>query len=423
MNDYHENVSHVDLNNAATMKPKTNKHSQWDTRISSIGECAWRKFSDSLTYTNIARILILAIFFSLVLISISQCTYRPTQIQGDLVVDRILFKTIGAGNDGQIETPPINALDVKLSNFDSIELKSMSVDGIAQHETEPQSTKIFPQNFPCLDHILIEPDDQNHGLTLDEIQIPGGSNVILELTNSLSQSLKLRIQSEEDNVKPYVVLPANGALKFALIPKNNCDKKWEGIPTVARPARNGLMVIWGSKSKPLEITMLLDPKKLSKIFPQKGVSVSDLKFYKNGPIAEIESSLSGPGTITYPDLPGKEKLDLEENDRLDLTPLSVFRIESIGLRRCSALGNIYSGSLIVNSGPDCWSLRARFAGQAKKFCIRPVGGTSLRDARANLLEQLMASKILIAWGAFCSGVIVLLLTWLQVFPPKNRKAK
>ena len=375
------------------MRRKPNNRSRKGVQENSFSKRLYYKFSDRLTLTRIAWFLLVAMFLSIVAIAVLHFTHYRTQIHAELVVDRVLFKAMDASHGGGIDMPSINAREVKLSNFDSIEFASMGLELIPLPKDERQNFTNTRQNFPCLDHLRIKPLSPDRTLTLDELRIPGGSKVALEIMPGLTPSLKLRIQSEGDAVKPYVSIPAHTEFEFAAIPRNYCDEKGKNIPNTSKEAVNGYIGIWGSKSKPIEITMSVDANELPRIFPNEGAGITDLKFYKNAiPTNSAgqkpESSLVGQGEITYPDLK-KEKLSLQTSDLLVFGKSDDFRFENVELRPHSMMSNTVATTSELDSKLGHWALFVRFSGQAHEIFITRNGDTIKNNVLPNNLERLL----------------------------------
>lgn len=90
------------------------------------------------------------------------------------------------------------------------------------------------------------------------------------------------------------------------------------------------------------------------------VPVSDLDFTRQGPTGERRSTLIGPGSLAYPDLPAKGKVELAAGEFVSVGGIEQARIESLGVN--SEAGRVGLGLILAATASQ---VRVGFEGQPR----------------------------------------------------------
>jgi len=279
--------------------------------------------------------------------------HRPTRVKLALTVDRVSLTVA--------QTPA----DAPAALMDSGRMRLFHADQVARVRFEPDSLEIADESrydqkagrFPddawrplsVAGEAVLEPSSAAGGLEPSVIlqsENPASPGLIRVVRAQPGTEAVIELGMEEGGSRPWVTLdiaesPAQidlvflpgRFLLFADYMRLNGVPGATGSPDTlslrAQRATNTPVSILGSAHR---MRLGVEPVGSAETLLSEGqIPVSAVDFTRQGPTGERRSSLVGPGTLSYPDLPGKEPLALEPHEFASLGGLGEARINSLGV--------------------------------------------------------------------------------------------
>lgn len=284
--------------------------------------------------------------------------HRPTtHLKLDLELDRVAF-TVARSPARSPQTPAeiMNHGRVRLAQAERI--RRVLIDRRAMEVAEPTRYDRASGHFPedawrplaipgeavlepspgsagVQTSVILQPEDNKAPATVKVVRAGADTAVAIEvgmeasgqrpwLTLDLASS-----RSQLDLVFPKSFLLFADAMKLRSIA--GVKDPTDGLSLRAPTATDTLVSVLGSERG---LVLQVEPAGPAEaLVAGIQIPVSAVDFTRQGPTGERRSTLIGPGSLAYPDLPAKGKVDLAPGEFVSIDGLERARIEALGITR------------------------------------------------------------------------------------------
>lgn len=356
------------------------------------------------TLVGLALPSLIAVAITLVLMN----WHKATRVELALSVDRVAF-TIAPAATG----------DVTATLLDAGRMSAVRADRVALVVFEPSSLEMADETRFDLDEnrfpddawqplafrgevilepardlssaasaVALQPAQDTDAARIRSVRSNAGTQAVMGVGRS-DGGKRARVTLALDAASPAIdlVFPARFLLYadyMGLSPAKDATEAPDSLSLRAGGDTNTAVRIQGSERG---LVVQLEPRGSGWApLAEGGIPVSTVDFTRQGPSGERLSSLVGPGSLRYPDLPAKGSLALGAGELVNLEDLQRARIESLGISH-------RDGRLSLKLTLD-----------AVASLVRIGTPEQPRDARLTWFDQLWHSPVL--------GILFAIVVWL-----------
>lgn len=326
----------------------------------------------------------------------------PTRIATDLVVKRLEFTTAHDSPQVTITDQPTRFGSLTLEGFSALRFKPARLEAIAPGTRATQRLAVVPGS-----EVTVHGDQAGASITIVASEGAKASAGRLESFSALAPAV-VTIATTPGTPATFALHVAGPMQAPAILPSGPVDlsarhitltgagapAQHEKIQWRVRLAESSPQLETQSSARGMTVIVTPASSESVRFLGKGGTAVDKVELISQNSRGEVESSIAGDGTLSFPDYPDKKSVVVKESDGLSVADFAGMSITTLAF------------------DPQRGLLQVRLEGEAGK--VRSRSGTAFTDHRVTKLDSLRHSPYWQALYGLFVAVVSGLLVGLHV---------